>query len=278
MRVILFILFSWCFACSAQVIRANPFYVKANTASFSPSDISGLKLWVKADEISGLSDGDPVSTWNDNSGVSNTLTSSSTARPIYKTSILNSLPVVRFDGSNDVMSKSSPSGVTNISGMTIFLVVKQASLSTNQVYATVWDYATQGCWAFQTGDVNSDEMTLYIAENITSAGSNHASSTDANLTAGFYLIALVYDGSLTNANRVKIYKNGSATTTGPDGGSTIATTLTSATADLRLGQFGGSLTRNFNGDMAEVIIYNSALGSTDRGNVESYLRTKWNVY
>jgi hypothetical protein len=32
-----------------------------------------------------------------------------------------------------------------------------------------------------------------------------------------------------------------------------------------------------NGDIAEIIIYNSALSDTDRGLVESYLLAKWGI-
>src|SRR5687768_11145672 len=69
-----------------------------------PSDIAGLKLWLKADAITGLADGDPVTTWADSSGEGNDFTQGTAGnKPIYKTSILFGLPVVRFDGTDDVL-------------------------------------------------------------------------------------------------------------------------------------------------------------------------------
>jgi hypothetical protein len=258
-------------------VGITPGFLFVGASGFSPVDISGLKLWVKADDLEGYLDGDPVGTWPDVSGVGNDLTSSSTARPVFKTAIQNGLSILRFDGSNDVMSKASFSGVDGVSGMTVFLIVKQASLSTNQVYVSKWDYATQGSWAFQTGDGSSSEVTAYIADNIIDAGVNHNQSSGAGITSAFYLIEMVYDGSQgTAADRVKFYVNGVLQTNSASG--TLPTSLTTCTADFRVGQFGGALTRNYNGDFGEILVYNSALGSTNRGLVETYLNAKWAVY
>ena len=41
---------------------------------FTPRSLSGLKLWLAADRIAGLSDGDPVTTWSDLSGQGNNAT------------------------------------------------------------------------------------------------------------------------------------------------------------------------------------------------------------
>jgi hypothetical protein len=46
---------------------------------FSPSDITGLKVWLKADQIGGA-DNDPVGTWADQSGQANDFTQSGAAR------------------------------------------------------------------------------------------------------------------------------------------------------------------------------------------------------
>lgn len=67
-------------------------------ALWTPSDLTGLAGWYKADAITSLSDGDAVASWVDSSGNSNTLTQSTAgAQPSYETNELNSLPIVRFD-------------------------------------------------------------------------------------------------------------------------------------------------------------------------------------
>lgn len=64
-----------------------------------PTTITGCKLWLKADVLV-LSDGDPVATWPDSSGLGNDATQATSGnRPTFQTNEINtSLPVVRFDG------------------------------------------------------------------------------------------------------------------------------------------------------------------------------------
>ena len=57
---------------------------------------SGLVLHLDADAITGLSDGDTVSTWTDISGSGNS--GSAIGAPSYHTGVVNGKPVVRLDG------------------------------------------------------------------------------------------------------------------------------------------------------------------------------------
>lgn len=77
---------------------------RRSAAAWSPGDVDGLYAWYDADAISGLNNGDPVSTWTDESGNARNQTQVDTARPTYQTNIQNGLPGVRFDGSNDYMN------------------------------------------------------------------------------------------------------------------------------------------------------------------------------
>lgn len=92
-------------------------------AAFSPTDIAGLKLWLDASQITGLNDGDAVATWSDVSGNGRDFTQgTASARPIYKTAILNGKPVVRFDGVDDKLSRAN--FITN-SASTTFAVARR---------------------------------------------------------------------------------------------------------------------------------------------------------
>lgn len=88
-----------------------------------PDSISGLKLWLKADAITGSNDGDSVTTWTDSSGNTNNATQSTAAnKPTYKTNIINGNPVVRFDGVDDNLITTSTlySNITSAATLTIF--------------------------------------------------------------------------------------------------------------------------------------------------------------
>lgn len=77
------------------------------TTSLDPDDVTNLEQWVSGDTIGGLSDGDPVGTWSDQSGNARDFTQATGAnKPSYQTNELNGLPIVRFDNSNDGMGSS----------------------------------------------------------------------------------------------------------------------------------------------------------------------------
>ena len=91
--------------------------------SFSPTDLTGLSVWLDADQITGLNDGDAVSTWNDASGNSNNATQTDTAKqPTYEVNELNGKPVVKF--TSDVLTGSLGSNISNDS-MTVIIVAEE---------------------------------------------------------------------------------------------------------------------------------------------------------
>ncbi|MCA1590977.1 MAG: hypothetical protein LC734_11470, partial [Acidobacteria bacterium] len=106
-------------------------YWKTVASGFSPASISGLQLWLKADALAGLADGTAVSSWTDSSGNGRAAAQASgTLQPLYKTAIVNSLPVVRFDGSNDFLRTGN---FTVNQPITVFAVVKAAALGADEI-------------------------------------------------------------------------------------------------------------------------------------------------
>ena len=65
---------------------------------------AGAVLTLDSRFITGLSDGDPVSTWTDRSGSGNNATGSATARPTFQINEQGGQPAVQFDGLNDILS------------------------------------------------------------------------------------------------------------------------------------------------------------------------------
>lgn len=76
--------------------------------AFSISDLESVVGHWSADQITGASDGDPVSTLPDS--ISDWgLVASGAARPIYRPTGINSLPAVDFDGTDDYMETAAAS-------------------------------------------------------------------------------------------------------------------------------------------------------------------------
>ena len=58
-------------------------------------------LWLRSEDITSLVDDDDISSWSDFSGNGNDLSQPTpTLTPVYKTSILNGFPAVRFEKTN----------------------------------------------------------------------------------------------------------------------------------------------------------------------------------
>lgn len=217
----------------------------AGGGGFTPADIAGLALWLDASQIVGLSDGDPVATWADESGNSNDATQGTSGRrPTYQTGEINGLPVVRFDGADDRLVVS----LANAQPYTVFFVGKAAAASGNQYFV---DGAT-----LNTGVIsNGGGDTLCIAYN------------------GSFIIAPV---AMTSYRYVACVFNGASSVLSISGAATTGDLGTVGTSGMAIGANADG-SDNLTGDIAEVIVYHAGLNTTDREAVEAYLAGKYGL-
>jgi hypothetical protein len=141
-----------------------------DVAAFSPSDLTGLRQWLKADALS-LADNDPVSSWTDSSGNALHATNTGSARPTFKTSIVNSLPIVRFDGADDLLVLGDHSSLTEAE---VFIVVKLDTEPPASGHCGLWYMTTNGnneFYPFTDGSVyeNFGSTVRYSVGNPTPA-------------------------------------------------------------------------------------------------------------
>jgi hypothetical protein len=219
-----------------------------------PTSISGLKLWLKADALA-LSDGTAVSSWTDSSGLGNHATQATGAnQPILKTSILGGKPVIRFDGANDYLQTATFS--SSLSSSTIFAVGKVGT-------------ADQTQFVFDGIDSTHRNAVLHYSTFEGGAGANKLDQFAGTEVFGtstngvFAEISAVFNGASSAT-----YIDGSLVISGDVGsqslsGLTVAARYTAA---------------NFlAGDLAEIIVYDSALSTANRKNVEQYLASKYTL-
>jgi hypothetical protein len=140
----------------------------------TPTTFSGLQNWFKADVLA-LNDSDPVSSWADSSGNSNTLTGTTTTRPLFKTNQYNSLPCVRYDGTDDFLIKTNNFAATAGTAITSLFVgkctkndsavfgnaastsqMRQRRSGANQMnfYTGSSEQVSTGTWRYAVGDFN----------------------------------------------------------------------------------------------------------------------------
>ncbi|MEI6462224.1 MAG: fibronectin type III domain-containing protein [bacterium] len=225
--------------------------------TIQPSSITGLKLWLKADAIVGLNNNDPVTTWTDSSGNANATQSTASYKPLYITNSINSLPAVRFDGSDDYLSTTA---TTAGLAPEVFLVIRNRTHSSLGIgFSSPQNGYHIGTYGLASGNIGG----------IKSNGVNYTSQAFALNNFG---IIRNYFGVDQGTNASKYGVNGNETSYTLVGGDFTATNL----ANIDLGRFnaGGHYQ---NEDIAEVIVYNTGLSSDNRGRIENYLRDKYNI-
>jgi hypothetical protein len=95
-------------------------------AAFDPNAIPGLELWLAAGALS-LADGDPVASWADWSSHGRDFAQAvAGAKPIYKASIINGLPVVRFDGVDDLIG--TPANFAGANNQAAFITTDELTV------------------------------------------------------------------------------------------------------------------------------------------------------
>jgi hypothetical protein len=219
------------------------------------------RLWLRADAgTSTTTNGQPVSSWNDQSGNGNhALQGTGVNQPLYIASepLANNRPVLRFDGSDDWMQTTTH--LTDNVG-TLIVVGRKTALSSG--YRTIFtsrDFLMLGRTPSQDvwGAYNNGAERLYTPG--TSIG------TDA--TAAFRILGYRQSGS--GANQLALFLNGTISTTLHNGGgnSGVITTIGSNNSGIQY----------FPGDIAEIIFYRAPINAAQRIIVENYLSAKYGV-
>jgi len=209
---------------------------------------------------SGPVDGDTFTQWTDKSNFAHNAnpTGGATTRPLFKTSILNSLSVVRFDGTNDCLSINPVAWAQSLSGMTIITVSKYTDTSGTKTLTTT----------------DQEDMGIFIDTNykVSMAGASADTSTAADTS--FHIHTLKFDGTQSdNATRL-VYRIDKADTSLTFTG-TVGATTSASNGTIFIGCDDGS--EFLNGDVAEFLMFNKALSSAEITGVENYLSTKWGL-
>jgi len=232
---------------SARQFRAiiSGFLLIVSAASAQSPPTTGLEIWYKADSLSAGA----VATWTDSSGNGRDATQSTSGnRPVATASVVNGLPAVRFDGSNDFLTIPSLNGLSSAEAFVV-LRVDDATPSSNNGLWNVGYGSAHGNYYPDTGGAITD---CFGAQSLKSTG-----YTTTPLDQFHIYNASSQSGSwISRINGIAHF----ATTTN--------TTQFSAST-YRLGFNGGSA--YLDGDIAEVLIYSAVLSDADREAVESYL-------
>lgn len=235
------------------------------------ASISGLQLWLDAADAATLFDATTggslvaadggVARWEDKSGNGRHATQETIEnRPARKTAVQGGKDVLRFDGGNNFLEGfSTPAGGNTRS---VFAVAK-LNTSFGEMFQIGKGAGTgflirAGSFSgtfFAGGDITANNLTvpnttLPISTTFLAA---LIQQTRTSVTYYFNTTNYSLNGTLSSFNM-------------PNAGYFVGKGRT-ATADLT----------PWTGDIAELIVYDSALSDADRSAVESYLMAKWGI-
>jgi hypothetical protein len=219
-------------------------------------------VWLEADSLAGLTDGEAITTWSDGSGNNLDFSQPDPAyKPIYKANILNNKPVVRFDKTNGRIRRTAFANFPT-TAITTFLVNKNAENGDG-----VLSYASTG----SNNDFlifNSSSLNLYRGVNRNSGiaiNNNSWHIVDASWRSSDGAMAFWIDGSESYTNTLQ-----TGTSITQNGCLAIAGEQDAIDGSYDAGQA-------HTGDFAEVIVYNIYLNKAQRIIVTNYLAAKYSL-
>jgi len=246
---------------------AKDFTSNANDATITEA------VWIVDEPFSNgiISDFTSVRIWKDKSINGYDATQATSAnRPTYRSNQIDSKATIQFDGSNDnLLLPSGAFGILrNVSGATVFVVYKAST-----------DLTTQAPIIFTTStstirtDLRKNSTNVFVTGGRrldADASAQSVTSTTTN-TGNYILQSVKYDYQNTlqeqYLNNLLDGQNLSFQTSGN----------TSDTNSTYI-SIGGYLTSNYlNGNIAELIVFNRILSTSEFTNVNKYLMAKWGL-
>jgi hypothetical protein len=228
---------------------------------------SNLLLWLRADNGVTASSG-LVSSWTDQSGNSLTATQSVTAdKPTLTASTINHsvLPTVSFNGTSTYLS--SPTGFAGLNtGYSAFIVCKPANGTSTGDLCSMGNASNSDAIIPQIINTNAK---LFVYNGATA--SSVVTTTTPISSSNYQLLEETVQPGATNSLGT-IFVNGAQ--------AIQSTTLNNPNNISRTSNLigaGSGPASWFNGGIAEILIYNTALSASQRAALESYVLSKYGV-
>ena len=264
----------------------HPYYVFAPLSAipFLPTNIPSCVVWLDGDDPAGTgvrpASGATVSSWKDKSGQANHFTGSfvtAGTAPVWTPSLFNGCGGITMSGSSNAAqgsyfqlpTTSSPVNVGTTCTFFIVCYVLGTSTPSSRLIATSYagnanDYNDTGTFLVQWYSTSIELYRLLTNRVIISSSS----------AGTILLLSVVFDG--TNMN---FYRSGVLSGTGTPGSATgfAPSTGNFKFTTIAIGRYLGTTSGNysFNGYALEYIMYNQALTTAQRQQVEGYLSAKW---
>jgi len=245
----------------------RPLLTTISSPTFLPNAISGLVVWVKADDLL-LANGAAVTviTNNGNTGsITEFVQATEAAQPSFQVGLQNNRSAIRFDG-GDSLDSDANTGLSGDFTASMFVVAKINTLGVIDFLFSIGASTTLNGFSLKI-----DNPSSVFAANFDAATNDFNSDITTDTTDVKLLTVTKSVGAIDSTTTV--FLNGVA---GSDAGSSSSNTpdLTDGIATI------GALVTGSAGviaDIYEVLLYNSVLSTVNQQSVERYLVDKYNV-
>jgi hypothetical protein len=224
---------------------------------------SNFSLWLRSD-FGPIGSGGNVSAWGDISLSQNTATATSPNQPTLQANSVNNLPAVTFTPGSSGQFMSIPSAVSNFSsGLSMFVVARPSTLTSGAQLVSLGSGTSANSVGLSENSSNQPTFSVYNGGGTATT----ISGTSAMATNQFQLYEVVQ-----SANTATIYVNGNQLAQN----ASMNSLPTGAESSSFIGQStaGGNY---FSGQIAEVLIYSTALTQPQRSVIEAYLIQKYQL-
>jgi hypothetical protein len=225
---------------------------------------SGMLVWLKADNGVITSSGNVTNWVNVANNANSAAQATSTAQPTLTASAINGQPAVSFNGTSQFMQLSS-----SITGLTtagaVYIVTKPTAVTAGARFFDFGNGSTSN--NIYMSEPTNTGVSLYSYNG--SSGSSITSSSGVTLNTAQLLEATLtfLSGSTSTA---ALYTNSVQGATG----------VANATSTARTSNFIGTDFANslfFQGQIAEIIVYDVGLAASTRYSIEGYLYAKYGI-
>jgi len=250
--------------------------------SFNPSQILGLKTWLKGDAGVSLVGGN-VDIWADQSGNGqNCAAPAGINRPSYSAT-LNGKPVLTFNGTNSVLVGTTNNPLTFSGACSIFVVWRKNANAYN-AFGTQISFGATGLAAtnslrmFGHNSGSNTAKTLFptIATDIwfpSGINANTILATSTAYSSSIRTSSIQNHRTLANS---KIRLNGASETLAQYAASNPIA-LNNNPYQVGAFDYLALATSFFGGDIAEILVYDTYVSDSDTLKIEQYFTERWGV-
>jgi hypothetical protein len=224
---------------------------------FTPLTIPGCQLWLDAADSSTITFGTglSVASWRDKANNYAVANSSAAHRPVYAQG------TIRFDGLTSISYLDIPTLTIGSSTFSIFFVARNTSTTTDPGNAS----SPQIFWPLSGNGSGALSINGWISTNIQGVNNNINSVLLKNQ---YYLFSYTFG---VTANSEQLYVNGISVGTYSKGSAYASSLYRIGAINTTSQQF------SFDGNIAEILVYNTAVTTTQRQQIEGYLSQKWGL-